>query len=211
VIKVIKLFYYIKLIIFRKKWKRKNKHNMTCPKNIFPLAKINVGDYTYGPLEVYSWNDSKEFLKIGKYVSIAKGVKFILGGNHNLYTISTYPFKVKFLKEKEEAWSKGSIEICDDVWIGMDSMILSGVKVGRGAVIGAGTVVSKDVPPYAIVVGNPAVITKYRFEEDIIRKLDNIDFTKLSEDFIKNNINLFYEKLDLKLLDKIEKEGKNII
>jgi acetyltransferase-like isoleucine patch superfamily enzyme len=74
-----------------------NKHNEVYPKNLFLLDKVKVGKYSYGPLIVYSWNAENEFLQIGNFVSIAEGVKFVLGGNHFYNTLSTYPFKVKFL------------------------------------------------------------------------------------------------------------------
>ncbi|RDI90821.1 hypothetical protein Ob7_07110 [Thermosipho africanus Ob7] len=199
-----KLLNYIKLYSFKKKWREKNKHNETNPVNLFPIDIVKVGYYSYGPLEVYSWGAKNERLEIGNFVSIASGVKFILGGNHTIDTFSTYPFKVKFLGEKTEAWSKGPIIVEDDVWIGMDSMILSGVKIGKGAIIAARSVVVKDVPPYAIVAGNPAKIVKYRFKDEIIQKLLNVDLLKLlDKSFVENNVDLLYKNLDFELLMKL--------
>ncbi|WGS63892.1 CatB-related O-acetyltransferase [Marinitoga aeolica] len=199
-----KLLYYIKLYSFKKKWREKNKHNETSPVNLFPIEIVKVGNYSYGPLEVHSWGANNERLEIGNFVSIASGVKFILGGNHTIDTFSTYPFKVKFLGEKREAWSKGPIVVEDDVWIGMDSMILSGVKIGKGAIIAARSVISKDVPPYAIVAGNPARVIKFRFKKELIEKLLKIDIEEiLTQNFIKNNIDILYNKLDEKILNII--------
>lgn len=174
-----KLKSYLALYLFKKKWKRKNKHNQITPVNKFPLEKVKVGNYSYGPIDVRSWGSSEEGLEIGNFVSIGSGVKFILGGNHEMNTITTYPFKVKFLKEEEEAWSKGLIIIKDDVWIGTDAIILSGVTISQGAIVAAGSVITKDVPPYAVVGGNPAKIIKFRFSEEIIEEMKNINWNNL--------------------------------
>jgi acetyltransferase-like isoleucine patch superfamily enzyme len=169
---------------------------MTIPRNLFPINIVEIGMYSYGSLNVYYWGDPREKLVIGNYVSISSGVRFLLGGNHNLNTFSTYPFKVNILNQPGEAWTKGKIVIEDDVWIGMDAMILSGVKVGKGSVISAGSIVTKDVPPYAIVAGNPARIVKYRFNNNsnIIQKLYNFDFSQIDPEFIERNLNLIYEE-----------------
>jgi acetyltransferase-like isoleucine patch superfamily enzyme len=199
---IIRLF---KLIIFRMTWRKKNKHNMTIPKRIFDSNVVNVGRYAYGPLNVFNYGAHNEQLIIGDFVSIASGVKFILGGNHNLHTFSTYPFKVKLMGQKTESTSKGSIIIGDDVWIGTDSIILSGVKVGQGAVVGAGSVVSKDIPPYAIVIGNPAKVVKFRFDQTLIDKMTHFQFSEVDNTFIEKKINLLYKDLNKELLDEIIK------
>ena len=116
----------------------------------------------------------------------------------------TYPFKVKVLGEEKEAVSKGPIIIGDDVWIGMDSLILSGVTVGRGSVIGARSVVTKDVPPYAIVAGNPARIIKYRFSEEMIDKLSSLEISGIKEVITESNVEYFYTSLDSAVLKRIE-------
>lgn len=104
----------------------------------------------------------------GNFVSIAQNVIFMLNSEHYTNHISTYPFKVKYiLAENEEAISKGDNIIEDDVWIGYGVIIMSGIKIGKGTIIGAGSFVTKDVPPYSIVVGVPAKILKYRFNEHI--------------------------------------------
>lgn len=171
---------FIETIRIKRLWRKNNLDNSTFLLKNCPIDKINVGKGTYGGLYVESWSADNEELEIGNYCSIAKGVKFILGGNHLLNTITTYPFKVRtFNLQKEEAFTKGRIVIKDDVWIGIDSMILSGVTVGQGAIIGARSVVSKDVPPYSIVVGNPARIIKKRFSEEVINHLLEIDFKSI--------------------------------
>lgn len=201
-----KLIESIKLYLFKKKWRKLNQHNNINPANIFPIEKVSVGKYSYGPIVVRSWGSLNEKLRIGNFVSIASGVKFILGGNHNIDTITTYPFKVKFLDEKMEAWSKGSVIIKDDVWIGMDAIIMSGVTIEQGAIIAAGSVVTKDIPPYAIVGGNPAKIIKYRFSKEIVQEMKKIEWNKIKIDNIKNIREELYKSLDLEILEKIKTE-----
>jgi len=104
--------------------------------------------------------------------------------------------KVKLGFEKCEARSKGIIKIDDDVWIGYGATIMSGVHIEQGAVVAAGAVVTKDVPPYAVVGGVPAQIIKYRFENKIIEKLLQIDFSKIDEKIVRQNINKLYISVD---------------
>lgn len=200
---------YIKLYILKKEWRRKNKHNFTNLNNIFPINIVKVGKNSYGNLNVYSWGSENEELEIGNFVSIAEDVKFILGGNHQLNTFTTYPFKVMMFGEKVEALTKGKIIVKDDVWIGMSVLILSGIIIEQGAVIAAGSVVTKDIPPYAIVGGNPAKILKYRFSKEIIEKVKNVDLTKIKLEENKENL---YEKLTEKnIKNLLEEINENII
>lgn len=101
--------------------------------------------------------------------------------------ISTYPFRQKFLGEGQ-ATTKGKIVLDDDVWVGDSAMIMSGVHIGQGAVIGAGAVVTHDIPPYAIAAGVPAKVVKFRFSDEIISKLMQLDYAKLSPETIKKNV-----------------------
>ena len=95
----------------------------------------------------------------------------------------------------------------NDVWIGYGATILSGVHIGQGAVIAAGAVVTKDVPPYAIVGGVPAKVIKYRFEESTIKDLLMIDYTKLTKEMIEQHVNNLYEPLtELAQLDWLPKK-----
>ena len=199
----------IKILYIKKKFRRNNKHNKVFLdlKSLykFDLNKIKIGKNTYGTIDVRMFGNPNEKLEIGSYCSIAKNVIFILGGNHNYQYISTFPFKNKLMNDfsEIEAETKGKTIVEDDVWIGINSLILSGIKIGQGAVIAAGSVVTKDVPPYAIVGGNPARILKYRFNNTIINKLLNIDFDKLEYEKI---IKELYIKVDDKNVDKILKK-----
>lgn len=197
--------------IFKKEWRNINSHNNTFPINIFDINIVKVGTKTYGPIEVLSWGAEHEKLIIGNFCSIAKDVKFILGGNHNYKTISTFPFKYKYQGISSPGLSKGPIIVKDDVWIGYGSTILSGIKIGQGAIIGAMSVVSKDVPPYAIVVGNPAKIVNYRFDEDTINKILSLDiYRKIDDKFIKANLSLFDTIIDKNTIDYISTLFENL-
>lgn len=196
----------IKIFCIKRKFRKNNKHNKVYLdlKSLykFDLNKIRIGKNTYGTINVKMFGNPNERLEIGNYCSIASNVIFVLGGNHNYQYLSTYPFKNKLLNDFSviEADTKGKIIIEDDVWIGINSLILSGVKIGQGAVIAAGSVVTKDIPPYAIVGGNPAHIIKYRFGENTINKLLNIDFDKIECNDI---INELYIKINDTNVDKI--------
>lgn len=197
--------YRFKLRSLRKEWKIRNKHNKTTIVKLCNINNIKVGKYSYGPIKVYDWNIKGEELIIGNFVSIADGVTFILGGNHQCANFSTYPFNTMICggDVSRDVFSKGKIEVKDDVWIGLNATILSGVTIGKGAVIGAGSVVSKDIPPYAIVVGNPARIVKYRFSEEIIEKQLQYDMSNLSEAYIRENVDLFYNRINIDELNRI--------
>jgi acetyltransferase-like isoleucine patch superfamily enzyme/glycosyltransferase involved in cell wall biosynthesis len=160
-------------------WRERNGHNETVIRTYFNFDKVEVGTATYGPLNIHEWGNPDERLTIGNYVSIAEGVTFLLGGNHSHQGITTFPVKVKFMGQAAEAQTKGPITVGDDVWLGHNALILSGVTIGQGSVIAAGSVVTRDVPPYAIVGGNPAQVLKFRFSEPTIKELLKIDYSKV--------------------------------
>lgn len=195
-------------VIKNKKWRKINSHNFTTMGKNFPFEIVKVGKGTYGALNIYYWGSENEGVEIGNYCSIARGVTFHLGGNHRFDTFSSYPFKTRYVDGKNEAWSKGRIVIKDDVWIGTNAMILSGVTINQGAVIAAGAIVTKDVPAYAVVGGNPAKVIKYRFDEEIREELLKLDFSNLDLDKISENVDLYYETLTKDHLKKILEEQK---
>lgn len=169
------------------------------------LSKVEVGRYTYGRLNVFSYGSKEEKLKIGDFCSIAGTAKFICGGGHDTTTLLTYPVKQKILNTGS-ASCKGPIIVEDDVWIGESAILMSGVHIGRGAVIGAGAVVTKDIPPYAVAVGVPATVIKYRFSKEIIDRLKKIDFETISKDEVFSNPALFEEPLSDDILNTIERK-----
>jgi acetyltransferase-like isoleucine patch superfamily enzyme len=136
-------------------------------------------------------------LSVGRYCSIARGVRFVCDG-HPLHLPSTFPFRSRLLGgENQDSVSRGMIKIHNDVWIGTNAVLLSGVVVGNGAVIGAGAVVTKDVPPYAIVAGVPARILRFRFTHEQIAKLERIKWWDWPSDQIRDRLNEFYDDIDV--------------
>ncbi len=155
---------------------------------------VEVGDYSYGTPSVWHWGEGAK-LKIGKFCSFAWDINIFLGGEHRPDWISQYPFSAFFTEAyniKGHPTTKGNIVIGNDVWVGFNATILSGVVIGDGAVIGAGAVVSKDVEPYSIVIGNPAREVKKRFSPDVIKKLLEIRWWDWDIEKIKKNVELLY-------------------
>lgn len=163
-------------------------------KNVVSDSNIEVGDFT-----IYNdfVNDPRDFeknnvlyhypingdrLKIGRFCSIACGAKFLFtSGNHTLRSLSTYTFLIFFdewnLDKSRicEAWdNKGDIELGNDVWVGYEAVIMSGVKIGSGAIIGTRAVVTKDVPPYTVAAGVPAKPIRRRFDDSTIETLEKL-------------------------------------
>lgn len=202
--------------VFSKKYRKRKKYISTL-KKIYPKTDIipnnncsfkylEFGEHSYGYINVLTYGNKDEKLKIGNFVSIARGVTFILSGGHYTDTFSTYTFKTECFGEKEsESLCKGPITVCDDVWIGYGTIILSGVTIGQGAVVGAGSVVTKDVEPYSIVGGNPAKLIKYRFSKELIEEMKKIDFSKLDPEKFRDVKELLYKKLDFEVLEEIKK------
>ena len=137
---------------------------------------FSIGAYSYGRLKV-RFAESGRRLTIGRYCSIADKVEILLGGDHRIDWASTYPFAaMRGLWPEVEApadyhASRGDVSIGHDVWLGSGCMILSGVTVGHGAVVAAHAVVARDVPPYAVVAGNPARVVRTRFDEATVADL----------------------------------------
>lgn len=166
---------------YKMEWRKRNLHNFTVAVNQFKMDAVKVGKGTYGNLFVVTRDYQDVQLIMGSYCSIAGGVKFLLSGNHQYDIISTYPYELLLLNNPDAgiAVAKGNIEVGDDVWIGENAIICSGVKIGQGAIVAAGAVVTKDVEPYAIVGGNPAKVIKYRFSENIRNKLSQMNVEQL--------------------------------
>lgn len=156
-------------------------------KNIIKNPNIIVGDYTYYDdfenVENFEKNVKYHFdfvgdkLSIGKFCMIASDVKFIMNGaNHLINALTTYPFAIfgqawGNAMEGKQYPQKGDIHIGNDVWIGYNATIMAGVSIGDGAIIATNATVIKDVEPYTIVGGNPAVEIKKRFSNDVIERL----------------------------------------
>ena len=186
-------------------WRQLNQHNNTRLVHLhgpISLERITVGRRSYGALNVRVFGRGDERLTIGNFVSIGDEVTFLLGGNHDTRCLSTYPFRAMYFSG-HDAICKGPVVVLDDVWIGHNTTILSGITLGQGSVIAACSVVTKDVPPYAIVGGNPAKVIKFRFGTDIIKKLLAFDFSTLSDEKIVKLQETLYMPINSDNVDSI--------
>lgn len=187
---------------------RKGDKDTVYLKNVVSNPYISVGEYTMYNDFV---NDPRDFEKnnvlyhypvngdrliIGRFCSVACGAKFLFtSANHSLSSLSTYPFPIFYDewnldgKNVTDAWdNKGDIVIGNDVWIGFEAVIMSGVTIGDGAIIASRAVVTKDVPPYTIVGGVPAKQIRKRFDDATILRLEKIRWWNWESDKIDRNI-----------------------
>lgn len=196
-------------IRLKRYWKKTNKHNFTRLGTVsnpmfirlIKSGRVTVGKNSYGQLNIHFSGSKNESLQIGSNCSISSQSDFLLGGEHNYNSITTYPYKVMFFNEKHEALTKGPIVIEDEVWIGDKALVMSGVRISKGAIVAAGSVVVKDVPPYGIVGGNPARLIKYRFSDLIIKKLENINLSELN--LSMNDEEYLYKEITEENIEKI--------
>ncbi len=169
---------------------------------------LSVGRHTYGLNRSTISSVSKDTaVTIGSFCSFAPGVQILAHVDHPTNLPSTYPFRTMIfdrdpggaVRSNRDAVTKGAVTIGHDVWIGASAIILSGVSIETGAIIGAGSVVTKSVPAYAIVVGNPAKTIRYRFSEEAIAKLlgsawwdlPDDKLLMLKDDLYETNIDVF--------------------
>ena len=137
---------------------------------------MSIGKYSYGTPVIYFNNPEAELI-IGKFCSIAEQVKIYLGGSHRVDWVTTYPFGhintgiFNNFDGKGHPKTKGDVIVGNDVWIGANATIMSGVKIGDGAVIANNSHVVKNVEPYAMIGGNPAKLIRYRFSTEQIADL----------------------------------------
>ena len=188
-------------------------------KNFITSPNIEVGDYTYyddpdGPEHfeknvLYHFDFIGDKLIIGKFCAIAKDVTFMMNGaNHQSTGFSTYPFFIfgngweKSAPQPGDLPFKGNTEIGNDVWIGYNATIMPGVKIGSGAIIASKSVVTNDVPAYAVVGGNPAKIIKQRFDDKTINALLSIAWWDWSNDKITAHLDAITQN-NLDLLSKL--------
>jgi virginiamycin A acetyltransferase len=168
---------------------------------------IEIGDFTYyddplGPKRfeeqcvLYHFDFIGDRLVIGRFCAIAADTRFIMNGaNHDMRGFSTYPFGI-LGGDARAAWDDGSVEagfrgdtiVGNDVWFGTEAMVLPGVTIGDGAIVAARAVVSRDVPPYAIVAGNPARVVKMRFDEATVSRLLAVGWWHWPIDRIMRNV-----------------------
>lgn len=176
-------------------------------KNVITRPNIVVGEYTYYDdpdgaenfekhvTHHYDFNGDK--LIIGKFCAIARGVEFIMNGaNHRMCSVTTYPFNImgggweKSAPKMEDLPLKGDTVVGNDIWFGQNVTVLPGVHIGDGAIIGANSVVTKDVPPYAIVGGNPAKLIRKRFDDETIEFLLDLKWWDWPAEKIFDNLEI---------------------
>lgn len=174
-------------------------------KNVIKNPNIIVGDYTYYDDPDGADNFEKHVthhydfigdrLIIGKFCAIAKGVEFIMNGaNHRMNSVTTYPFNIlgggweKSAPRIDELPLKGDTVIGNDVWIGQNVTFLPGVHIGDGCIIGANSVVAKDIPPFSVAVGNPCEVKRKRFDDELIEYLLELKWWDKSPDWISKNM-----------------------
>jgi acetyltransferase-like isoleucine patch superfamily enzyme len=161
-------------------------------RRINKAKNIHIGEFTSGTPEICMWSTRYQ-LTIGKFCSIGGGVRITVDGNHRVDWISTYPFGPGirgFSRNLEHAVGKGDMVIGNDVWIWALVIILPGVQIGNGAVIGTGSVVTRDVGDYEIVADNPTRLIRKRFSDDQIAKLKKIKWWDWSIEKIAANHHL---------------------
>lgn len=174
--------------------------------NVVSNPNIIIGDYTYyDDLEnsenfernnvLYHYPFIGDKLIIGKFCALATGVKFIMNGaNHKVSGFSTYPFQIfgngweKVMPKSGELPFKGNTVVDNDVWIGYESVIMPGVKIGDGAIVASKSVVVKNVPPYTVVGGNPARELRQRFSDETINVLMEIAWWNWNIEKITRNL-----------------------
>lgn len=181
----------------RRRQTRRAARYAQAPNTRAALAELpcDVGDYTYGVPRVRWWGEPAR-LRIGKFCSIADDVRIFLGGNHRVDWVSTYPFTAfadRWPKAQDiqgHPTTGGDVTIGNDVWIASTVLILSGVTIGDGAAIGSGAVVTRDVEPYSIVVGNPAREIAKRFDDDTIQFLLELRWWDWPEEKIRRHVDI---------------------
>lgn len=167
-----------------------------------PKGKVRIGKHIVGMPYIYSYNKN-DLITIGTYCSFGPDVVIIPSMAHipargyELCALSTFPLpslnKKGTGKKHNVPMKEAYVKIGSDVWIGAHAIILPAVTVGDGAIVGAGAVVTHDVPPYAVVVGVPAKILRFRFDEDTVNKLLRIRWWDWPEHQIIENLDYFYD------------------
>ena len=173
---------------------------------VYPGLNYTAGPYSYGDPQVLTWGEGKTF-KVGKFCSIGPKVTIVLGGNHRSDWITTFPFSALdplALHIPGHPHTRGDVVLGHDVWIGLGATILSGVRIGNGACVGAHAVVSKDVPDYAIVAGNPGVVRRLRFSPARIERLGRICWWDWPEEVIQQHYDLMLSTETDVFLDRAE-------
>lgn len=167
---------------------------------------LGVGSYLGERSVLRTWAPGERIV-VGSYTSIAEDVTVLAGGGHRTDTVSTFPFDPCLLGTNfPAAWqddpsvnrsyvTSAPTVIGSDVWIGQRALVSSGVTIGHGAVVASGSVVFQDVPPYAVVAGNPAKVVRFRFSKDVVERLLRLRWWDWPEDVVRADVDWFYRPL----------------
>ncbi len=168
-------------------------------------GNVIIGDFTslWGP-NLHISSNSIYQVEIGKFCSVGRSVS-IQAFNHNYKKATTYFIGKNVFNERwnDERTGKGHIRIGNDVWVGAHSMVLTGVTIGHGALIAANSVVTTDVPPYAIVAGSPAKVIAYRFSAEIIEKMLELKWWDWPLVKIKSNKDFFQDDISIESINRL--------
>lgn len=193
-----------------KKWVTEHTNTWKLENPDFEMGKGTYGWPMVAFRDLVPSLNRRATLKIGAYCSISDSARILLGGMHRADWASTWPFNVlreEFVEIEGNPISKGDVIIGNDVWIGFGVTILSGVTIGDGAVVGSCAVVTKDVPPYGIVAGNPAKLIRKRFDEETIERFLKLAWWNWSDEKINRFVPLMCNT-DIKVfLDATEKDA----
>lgn len=194
-----------RLFIF---FKRQDK-NLTYHK-LIQQGLLIVGRHTYGVPIIDAYAGSERKVSIGSFCSISRDVVIITGGVHPSEFLSTFPFRAKWKMpgalQDGIPRSNGDVVIGSDVWIGTEAMILSGITIGDGAIVAARSVVTRDVPPYAVVAGAPAKVMRYRFAPEVIERMLQIKWWEWDDARIKSMVPLLSSNRVEDFLKELQKE-----
>ncbi len=183
-----------------------NIKNSILGKNVLIAKNADVYNSKIGYLSSIGRYAKITHTEIGKFCAISWDVTInAISHPYNHLSISAFayvPYVGNFVEERVQSYQK--VIIKNDVWVGANSVVMPGVTIGNGAIIGAGAVVTKDVPDYAIVAGVPAKVIKYRFDNETIDNLLKLKWWDLAPEVIKDNIYLWQGKLDKKILKRLQ-------
>ena len=159
---------------------------------------VEIGAHSYGfEAAIRSFYPATETVVVGKFSSAAEGALIIPGGQHTT-KVGTFPFKSILVAGgvPEDSLSKGPVTIGHDVWIGANSIVMSGAFIGSGSIVAAGAVVTKSYPPYSLITGNPATLKRRRFSDEIVEQLLQIEWWHWEQAKILEHIEDFYRPIE---------------
>lgn len=188
-----------------------NRYRRRVLRQLVDTGRVEIGAHSYGIPEVRVYDNDPTRLRIGRYCSIAAEVNILLGGNHPTDRLTTFPIREKLglpgAGTDGFPCSKGDVVIGNDVWIGFGATIVSGVHIGDGAIVAAGSVVVRSVEPYSIVAGSPAALVRKRFGDATITRLQALRWWDWDDDRVAGNVADLAGEDPEEALTRLEKLG----